>query len=494
MTNLRPYQVGAITKAREELASGLKRIIVYSPTGSGKTEIGMALIRSAVAKGKRVAFIANRVGLVDQSSKRFFKAGIAHGIIQADNTRNYHSQVVVCSIQTVARRGIPDVDLIVIDEAHGVAGSKDYRALIMNRDNVPVIGLTATPFSRGLGKHFDELGGCLFQCVVEAATISELIELGFLVDCDIYAPSEPDLSGVKTQRNQYGEIDYVESQLGEAVDKPQLVGSIVEHWLQLANNKPTVCFATNIAHSKHIVEEFNTAGITAEHIDCYVEEEERQEILGRVLSGETKVISNVSILAEGWDFPACEVMILARPTKSLIRYIQMAGRVLRIFDGKERALILDHSGSTSKLGYPTDDLPLELDDGRPNKTESKQKKEDELPKKCPSCHFMRPAKVHVCPACGFIPEKQSSVRSEEGKLVKLERTKATAADKQDIYSQLFKVAKDKGYQNGWVDHKYRAYFGVWPRGLQDIAKAPSEATLKWITSQNIRMAKGRKAA
>ena len=126
-------------------------------------------------------------------------------------------------------------------------------------------------------------------------------------------------------------------------------------------------FACSIPHAKHIVETFQAAGVSAEHLDYHHDDDERKEILDRFARGETMVLSNCTLLSEGWDCPACEVMILARPTRSLIRYIQMVGRVLRPSPetGKKMALLLDHSGSTARLGHPCDDLPLELDDGKP---------------------------------------------------------------------------------------------------------------------------------
>jgi superfamily II DNA or RNA helicase len=389
---LRPYQSNAVEQARENGRAGLLRQIIYSPTGSGKTEIAISLIRSANSKGRRVAFVANRIGLVEQAARRLRQSGLSVGVLQGDNTHRLDAPVLVCSIHTVARRGLPvDIDVIVIDEAHGVAGSSHYRELLFRYNALPVIGLSATPFAKGLGKHYDELGGPLFERIVQAASIRDLIDLGFLVDCDIYAPSEPDLSGVALVRNAFGEQDYNERQLAAAVDKPSLVGDIVTHWKRLGGDLPTVCFATGIAHSKHIASEFNAAGIPAEHIDCYTDEEERRGILERVTSGQTRVISNVGILTEGWDMPACGVMILARPTRSLTRWIQMAGRVLRPYPGKERAIILDHSGSAAHLGYPTDDLSLELDDGTPKKASGTRQKDEPKPKKCPSCSYVKPA-------------------------------------------------------------------------------------------------------
>lgn len=492
---LRPYQAAAIQSLRISLAGGVYRQMLYSPTGSGKTEIGMSIIKGAIAKGRRVVFLCNRINLVGQASKRFYSAGIDHGVIQGDNTRNIDKPVIVASIQTVARRGMPDCDLIVIDEAHGVAGSKDFRQVIIERSAVPVIGLSATPFSKGLGKHYAELGGALFEAMTVATSIQELIDDGFLVDCEIYAPSEPDMTGIKTSKNAFGELDWSDADIGRAVDKPQLIGDIVEHWLKLSHGLPTVCFASNIAHSKHIVESFRAVGVAAEHIDCYTSEDERAAILNRVEIGETTIISNVGILTEGWDFPACRTMILARPTRSLIRYIQMIGRVLRPHATKEKALVLDHSGTVQRLGFPTDDFPLELDDGKP-KVAEKQKPEAALPKKCPECHHMKPPKVSVCPKCGFKASRaQSEIEEVEGELQLLKKgqKKFSQNDKQKIYSELLAIKLAKGYSDGWINHKYKAYFGVWPRGMQDYAIEPSPEIKSWIVSQNIRFAKSQEA-
>jgi superfamily II DNA or RNA helicase len=487
---LRDYQLQAIQSARTETKRGIKRTVIYAPTGAGKTVIAEAVIRSALARGKRVAFIANRVDLIKQTSRRLSK--ILHGIIQGDSTRNINENFLICSIQTVAKRGLPFVDLIVIDEAHAVPGSKDYRKLLADYNNVPVLGLTATPFSRGMGAYDRAIGGAIFESMVVASTIRELIDEGYLVDCDIFAPTEPDLSNVKLHKNTFGEIDYSEKDLAKAVNKPELVGDIVNHWLRLANKKPTVCFATNIAHSQQIVARFNAAGIKAEHIDCYTDPEERAAIINRVVSGVTKVISNVGILCEGWDFPACSVMILARPTRSLIRWVQMAGRILRPYEGKERGLILDHSGSAAYLGYPTDDLPLKLCDGNVGKSKSKLNLNEECKAtKCNECSFIKPPKTWKCPACGHEPVKKYNVEQVEGELKLVKRTKFNPPNKQSTYSQLLAIAKTRSYSDGWVSHKYREIYGVWPRSLRHIASEPTEAMLSWVMASNIRHAKSK---
>ena len=324
--SLRQYQVDVINKLRQALAAGEKRIACYGPTGCGKSVIMEELTKLALGKGKRVAIIANRIHLIRQMEDRFRQTGIDYGVLQGANTIGIHKPVVICSINTVESRGLPDADLILIDEGHAVAGSKMYRNLLFRLNNVPCVAVTATPFSRGMAKPYKELGDePLFQSLVVASTIRELIDMGFLVDCEIYAPSEPDLSGVRLSKNAFGEMDYSDksAEFAEAVDKPALVGDIITHWHKLAEGKPTICFATSISHSQHIVQQFKESGVSAEHIDCYMHEDDKDSILRRFKAGEFTVLSNCALLAEGFDYPACEVMILARPTKSLIRYIQM---------------------------------------------------------------------------------------------------------------------------------------------------------------------------
>lgn len=483
---LRPYQTRTLDVLRGMFRHGKRRVVLYSPTGSGKTEMGIDMVRGAREREKRVLFVANRVELVGQAWRRFHKSGINAGIMQADNTRGIDSPVIIGSIQTLARRGFPPFDLLLVDEAHGVAGSKEYQKLMQLAAGKFVIGLTATPFAKGMSREVEGLGK-LFEEIAAATTIKELIDLGYLVDVDIYGPSEPDLTGVKIVAG-----DYHEKQLAEAVDRPTLIGDIVTHWQRLASNKQTVCFATSIAHSQHIVEQFHASGVIAEHIDAYTNDEDRQGILKRFSNGQTTVLSNCSVLAEGWDCPSCEVMILARPTRSLIRYIQMAGRVLRPSPNKERALILDHSGTVRRLGFPTDDLPLDLDDGKRTAAEKKvQEKRAALPYTCTRCSYLMGAKVRTCPGCGFKPERPLHVNEEDGELVEIKRKpKISTEDKERVYAELLGYAKERGYRDGWAYHKCKELYGSAPRTRLN-ALPPSPKTLALVRHLNIKHAKAK---
>jgi superfamily II DNA or RNA helicase len=192
---LRDYQQDSITMVRNSLAQGNKRVIIDLATGGGKSLICESIIQGALSKGKKVMFLVNRVQLADQMSDHLSRAKIQHGVLQGANTRGAYHDCVIASIDTIHARGYPDVDLILADEIHGAAGSKKYIKLIEHYKDIPIVGVTATSFVKGLGKTYEF--GQLFQDVVRAITIPELIEQGYLVDVDIYAPSDPDLKGVK---------------------------------------------------------------------------------------------------------------------------------------------------------------------------------------------------------------------------------------------------------------------------------------------------------
>lgn len=482
MTILRPYQQEAIVRLRQEFKAGKLRLMLQAATGSGKTAIASAMINRCHGLGKRAIFICDREELIDQASRRFDAEGIPHGVIQAQHERcRPWEPVQVASIQTLMRRKvIPEADLVVIDEAHTLF---EWHKEIMRRlDNVPVIGLSASPWAKGLGKHFEAL--------VVVASTQELIDLGFLVEPIVYAPSAPELDNVRTVRG-----DYEEKALAEAANLPKLVGDIVSHWLKLARGRRTLCFAVDVAHSKSIVAQFQAAGVMAEHLDGYQDKDDRREIIARFRRGEVEVLSSCEVLTKGFDAPEASCAILARPTKSLMVYIQQVGRVLRIAEGKSDCIVLDHAGNTERLGFVTDDFTRPLDMGKKAEASAANKEREEpLPKKCPACHHVKPARIHTCPKCGFSPERQSTVETEAGTLVKIGKgekaRKATMAEKQDSYSQLLHIQRQRGHSSGWVAHKYKALYGVWPRGLQDVTKPPNEAILSFVRSQNIRFAKG----
>ena len=134
-----------------------------------------------------------------------------------------------------------------MDEAHH-ARAQTYWDFIAANPQAFVLGVTATPW-RADGKGL----GTMFTDMVIAAGVQELIADGYLIPPKMYAPSTPDLAGLKILAG-----DYKNDDLAERCDLADLIGDIVLHWKKLATGRATVCFAVNVAHSQHIVSQFRS--------------------------------------------------------------------------------------------------------------------------------------------------------------------------------------------------------------------------------------------
>lgn len=480
MKILHPHQHKAIDLVRTSLGSGRKRPMLQCPTGFGKTVVSSAIIQSALAKGKRVIFCVPAVSLIDQTVESFYNDKIFDiGVLQADHPMtDYSKPVQVASVQTLMRRkNIPDADLVIIDEAH--RWFKFYSEWMEQWNAVPFVGLSATPWTKGLGKHYDDL--------IIAATTGEMIEAGYLSSFEVYAPSAPDLSKCRTVAG-----DYHEGDLSDVMDQPPLIADVVQSWKKFAEDRPTLCFAVDCAHAKHLTERFQGAGIPTGYVDAYTPPEEREGVKRKFHSGEYKVVVNVGCLTTGVDWDV-RCIVLARPTKSEILFTQIIGRGLRTAEGKDHCLILDHTNTHENLGFVTDIHHESLCDGKTKKS-SQSKPKERLPKKCPKCAVIKQVGVHQCPNCGFAPEKQTDLTEADGELKRMKGNKrAKMADKQAFYSGLLTYARTKGYSDGWAANSYREYYGVWPNQLQKQSGEIPDACKSFIRHKQIKFAK-RKAA
>lgn len=470
---------------RASLGSGHTRPLLQAPTGAGKTMLAAAIVDGARRKGNRVIFVVPALSLINQTVERFFAEGIHEiGVIQADHPMtDYSKPVQVASVQTLQNRRPPDADVVVIDEAH--KWFKFYGKWMDQWDAVPFIGLSATPWTKGLGKFYDDL---LIACSTQ-----ELIDNGYLSDFRVFAPSHPDLSKVRTVAG-----DYHEGDLSEVMSQNTLIADVVSTWRQKAENRPTICFAVDRAHAKHLYQQFEAAGVRAAYVDAYTPSEERDEIRDQLHLGMIQVVCNVGCLTTGVDWDV-RCIVLARPTKSEMLFVQMIGRGLRTAEGKDHCLILDHSDTHLRLGFVTDIHHDALDDGKP-KESSTREQEKPLPKDCGQCGFVKPPKVHACPSCGFKPEKQTQVETQKGELLELKQRKKTnremtGPEKERFYGELKMYARQNGYSDGWASHKYREKTSVWPNHYKDAPLIqPSPETLSWIKSRQIAWAKRRKTA
>lgn len=473
--SLRDYQSDFIDSLARAMTNN-RCVVGQLPTGGGKTRVATAIIQRAIAKGNPVIFICDREELVEQTSEAFDAAGIDHGVIKSDHWRSRpHCPVQIATAQTLSRRRWPHANLVIWDECHTVY--KNVLKKMKEWNAVKFIGLTATPLTKGMGKHWDAL--------VIGGTTKSLIDDGYLCPYTVYGPPPPDLSDVPIVRGEYQQ-----SKLSAAVNKKNIIGDIVTTWLSLGENRQTICFAVDVAHSKHIVDEFNSYGIPAAHIDAYTDSDDRKNALNDFASGNIKIISSVDILTKGYDQPQASCLIMARPTKSRTVYIQQAGRVLRIAEGKQNAIILDHSNNTEQHGFPCSPLPTQLCDGVAE-SRAKQNKKEPKPKSCPKCHYVKAPGVHECPKCAFAPERITEVENTDDRLVRLDAV--DTATKHTWYAMLLWISRNKNYNDGWASHAYHDKFHVWPQRKRNvIPMEPNEEVINWVKHMNIKKAKSKR--
>lgn len=482
---LLPHQDHAIDLLRHSLATGHKRPMLQAPTGAGKTVIGAAIVEGAVKKGNPVLFTVPFLSLVDQTVERFAEQGIhCLGVMQGQHPATDADQPVqVASVQTLMRRKLPRAGIVLIDEAHRWFDFYGRWMRMPEWEKIPFVGLSATPWTKGLGRFYDDL--------LIPTTTKDLIGKGLLSPFKVYAPSHPDLSKVRTVAG-----DYHEGDLSLAMSEPVLIADVVSTWLKLGEDRPTLCFAVDRAHARKLADQFEAVGVPTGYVDMDTPADERQRIGERLRNGQIKVVCNVYTLTTGVDWDI-RCIILARPTKSEILFTQIVGRGLRTAAGKDHCLILDHSDTTLRLGFVDDIHHDALDMGKHQRSSAgRREREKPLPKECPSCSVLKPAGVRKCPSCGFEPTRQSSIEERQGELIPLKGKRKNKGDvtphtPQEVFSMLLWLQRERGYSQNYAKAKFMSRYGHWPDKLYRALMPPDAAFLNWIKSQNIRWAKGK---
>lgn len=472
---LRPHQTLAIEQVRKSLAQGNRRVVVAMPTGAGKTLTASKIIDLAQAKGSRVIFTAPAISLIDQTVTAFEAEGITGiGVMQANHPRTDRAAPVqVCSVQTLARRELPEASLVIVDECH--IRSQVIEDLMDQRPDMFFVGLSATPWARGMGLRWQDL--------VIPTSIGELIDQGYLSKFSAFAPDVPDLSGVKVRAGEF-----VESGLEAVMGEAKLLGSVVETWLEKGDNRPTLCFAVNRKHAADLQVSFERHGVAAGYVDAHTDMVERARLNRQFRAGEIKVICSVRTMTTGVDLPV-SCIIDAAPTKSEMLHVQKVGRGLRVNPGSEDCLILDHAGNSIRLGLVTDIRHMTLDKSQPGEPQERKAKAEKLPTACSKCSTLHGGKI--CPTCGHERVPVAGVETKDGELVEITGRKvaATMADKQIFWSMSLHLDRVRGRGGKLAKGLYKGKYGVWPRGLDDRAIPPDAAFLNYEKSRRIAYAK-----
>lgn len=433
---LRPYQKRAVAEILNRASPEL-RLVVVLPGGGGKSVIISEATRAYVIEKKRVMIVTPRKEILEQIDTHLREFGVESvSILSAKLGRTLidpYAQVHIVSKETAVRRlPIPNIDVVFVDECHHVVAD-GYQRLLQMYPNATHVGFTATPLradGRGLDEWYDDM--------LVAALPSELIEQGYLAAPRIFTTLDEYLPDLRHIPVRYGE--YSTKHLANEVMRQGLAGAVVQNYLQHGNGKPFVGFSVTVAHSLQFVTEFLAAGIPVAHVDGDTDNATREKILHELRTGKLMGVFNCMLLCEGWDFPGCEVVIMARPTKSLALFLQQASRGMRPLPEK-RPIILDHARNSTLLGLPhanrhftLSGIPAVPTTIGPTKT-------------CRHCRAVVERELELCPNCGA-PFGRDIVLPVEagGALEELTKKKIF-----EFRARLEATATARGWHNNWVE-------------------------------------------
>lgn len=447
------HQVNAASAIESSWKAGNTNVCSVLPTGAGKTFLKAEMVRRELLRNGCCLLFAHRDVLLEQISLALCAFGINHKFLTSNKTRkdicdrhvsefgrsffDDRSRVIVCSVDTYYRRDTtmlePQVNLWLMDETHHLLDDSKWHKCIAGLVNARGLGVTATPIradKKGLGRDYDGLFDDLISDRQIGATMHDLISIGRLSAYKIFTPPPKiDLTGV----NLTAGGDLNQTKLAAATDKSEITGDAVNHYRKLAHKKQTIIFTVNIAHSEHVAEQFRKAGYNAVAVSSKTNPAERTKVVNDFRNGRVTILVNCDLFGEGFDIPAVECVVMLRKTESYSLFKQQFGRMLRVINGKEYGILIDHVGNVEymmykyELNYPHDDPEWTLERASKKKGNGSNEKRT-LSRVCPEC-FNRyvPEKfgVYVCPECDHTETEEEQIdalkrfQETEGSLVEL---------------------------------------------------------------------------
>lgn len=473
---LRDYQNKILDQLRSGFVAGLRSQVLYAPTGAGKTEMAISLLEATRGKGNKAAMLLDRIILCEQTSQRLDRYAIDHGVLQSGHWRyRPHEKIQICSAQTLERRGsFPGLNLLIVDECHAMRDQTIE--FIKNNPSIRVIGLSATPFTKGIGR--------VYESVVNVITTAQLVEDKVLVPLRVFIAKEINMVGAKKVAGEWSPAETTERGM-------KITGDIVTEWIKKTHEifkrpRKTIVFCSGVAHGADLAKNFAEQGYNFIAISYRDEDKFKQDVIKDFSKPDTEIHGLIAtdILTKGFDVPDVMIGVSARPfSKSLSSHIQQMGRVMRGNEGKEFAVWLDHSGNYLRFREDWDQIyhegVAELDDGK-EKAKKEPTDEEKSESKCPSCGALWVPPSDICLSCGFVRERKNAVISVPGELQEL-NTGQTRQNKQEWWGMIRWHIDHAGWSPGRAAHTYKEKFGVFPRGLDNtVMLRPSQDVLNFI--------------
>lgn len=442
MITLRPYQADLVACVYQAWQAGHRNVAAVLPTGAGKSLCVSQIILDGHQQGLTEAVIAHRNELVGQMSMHIARRGIKHRIIASRTTiaqvtaehrrefgRSYVNPDARCSVVSVdtlvaredtLRGWAQQVNRWTCDEVHHLLRINKWGKAVSMFPNAYGLGVTATPQradGMGLGSHHDGLID--YMCI--GPDMRSLIDKGMLSDYEIVVP-ESDFKIDDATLAPSG--DWSPKRMREASKRSHIVGDVVKEYVTRAVGKRAICFATDVETAYEMAQNFNNAGIPTAAVSAKTPADTRNDYIRRFHDGRLQMLVNVDLFGEGFDCPAVEVIIMARPTASLAVFMQQFGRALRPMEHKTHGTVIDHVSNWKRHGFPDKPRIWTLD--RRDKRAKRDPDPDDVPlTSCRMCSRPYERALPACPYCGAeppLPEPGSrTLQAVDGDLMLLDR-------------------------------------------------------------------------
>ena len=389
----REYQETAVKETLKHLwADG--KCLIAAPTGSGKTVIAGQLMRDHF---KRVYFAAERRQLVEQAARAFWDQGLDVSVDMAEQ-HAAHGGHVVASQQTARNRfRSGQYDLIITDEAHIRHGSWSEIIERENKNGTPILGLTATPFREGMHEQFKN--------VVNCGTVNSLVSDGHLCPIKVFRCEEVDVAKMRIRAG-----DFVEEDMSIAAHKS--TGDVIqtyekltkEHW---GERRPAVFFVPSVDEAAYYAQSFGEAGHDFRVVSYRAQDKMVQEDnLDAFFAGKCHGLINCEMLTRGFDAPHLQYIGMVRPYTRLSPVVQIIGRLMRKFAGKDFGIAADHASNYSahfqSIAWLFEHGVSQLQ--KAERVDKERKRDDSPEKKPPRCHkcgmIFAAGESYPCPNCG----------------------------------------------------------------------------------------------
>jgi len=410
--SLRDYQQSLLENLRIQLRHH-NRVLGVLPTGAGKTRIFCEIAKLARQRGANVQILVHRKELLEQTPDD--------------------------QVQTIQSWAPKDEDLVIVDEAHH-ACARTWREKLLACKRV--LGFTATP-QRLDGGGLD----AVFDHMIVGPSPSELIAAGWLSKYKLFCPpGQADLRGVRKVGG-----DYSRKQLDTRTNDQKTVATAVKNWCLLAGGRQTIGFCVSVAHMQHTADCFRQAGITVACIEGRMSKTTRDEAIAAFRNLRVKVLLSVELISEGFDAPACDCVLLLRPTQSVGLYMQQVGRALRPSD--QHAIILDCAGNCERHGMPDAERLWSLEGTSKERTGLVT---DLAVRTCPQCYGVHRPHLRTCPYCGYVHPLDARIPAEADIIlqeqVRTKKEMRRAVGRARSVEELEAIARERGYSMRWVDH------------------------------------------